>query len=141
MKTIEFDDSAWPVVKVTYSSNVDEGEFETLLDLVSGCQSRALREGQMLALIYDATSGYSASARVRRRQAEWIEEHKQATKDACAGIAFVFDSVVVRGVLTAILWMSEVHAPHKVFGTLEAASEWASLRVQAARTQRARLGS
>ena len=125
MQTIEFDDGSWPVVKITYDKQVDEDEFEELLDRVAATQARALGEGRQIALIYDASKGYSASARIRKRQAQWIEEHKDATRVACAGIAFVIDSVVVRGVLTAILWMSELNAPHKVFATSEAANAWA----------------
>ena len=42
----------------------------------------------------------------------------------CAGYAFVIDSAVVRGILTAILWLAPMPAPHVVVSTVEEGERW-----------------
>ena len=65
MKTILFDDSRWPLVLVRYSDHVDEDEFDTLLSLLDANIKRAMQVRAKTVLIYDSTSGYQASPRIR----------------------------------------------------------------------------
>ncbi len=124
MNTITFDESRWPLVVVRYDAKVDENEFEELLSRLDKNVRKAASARQKTALIYDSTSGYQASPRIRKRQAEWMKANAEATRLNCAGIGFVINSSLVRGVLTAILWLSDMPAPYTVVGTLAEAEDW-----------------
>jgi hypothetical protein len=124
MKTIAFDDSRWPLVIIRYGTEVDEQEFEELLRLLDENIKRSLAARHKTCVIYDSTSGYQASPRIRKRQAEWMKQQSMATRVSCAGIAFVITSAMVRGVLTAVLWLSELPTPYTVVGSMHEAERW-----------------
>lgn len=124
MKTILFDDSRWPLVVVRYSDHVDEDEFDELLRRLDDNIKRAMHARAKTVLIYDSTSGYQASPRIRKKQAEWMKQNAAMTRVNCVGIAFVITSAMVRGVLTAILWLSDMPSPYTVVATLPEAEKW-----------------
>lgn len=57
--------------------------------------------------------------------AEHGKTNKLRTAQRCVGIAFVFDSVLLRGVLTAVHWIHRSSTRTKVFATVDAAKVWA----------------
>ncbi len=124
MKTIEFDESRWPLITIRYQAQVDEREFDQLLELLERNIHRTVRTGQKTAVIYDSRSGWSAPPALRKKQAEWMKKHADITRKNCVGIAFVMNSTVVRGVLTAVLWLSDMPSPYRVVGTMSEAEEW-----------------
>jgi len=131
MKTITFDESRWPLVVVRYGVNVDENEFEELLSRLDKNVRRTAAARQKTTLIYDSTSGYQASPRIRKRQAEWMKANADITRLNCVGIGFVIDSSLVRGILTAILWLSDMPAPYTVVGTFAEAEQWCEKQLSA----------
>lgn len=145
MKTITFDESRWPLVVVRYGAQVDENEFEELLTRLDENVKRTAAARQKTTLIYDSSSGYQASPRIRKRQAEWMKDNADITRLNCVGIGFVINSSLVRGVLTAILWLSDMPAPYHVVGTLSEAEDWCEKQLAAhgvsiPKSAKARLG-
>jgi len=114
---IRLDTSQWPVVIVHFDGQWHDEEFETYLD---GMTEVLMRPG-VRALIYDASNCTSVSASQRRMKAEWMKQNRATISHCTAGIAFVLPGALVRGVLTAILWMSPLPAPHAVVASLDEA--------------------
>jgi hypothetical protein len=52
-------------------------------------------------------------------QAGWMKRHEVETRRGTAGIAFVIPSALVRGALTAILWLQPLACPHFVTANFE----------------------
>jgi hypothetical protein len=124
VKTIDFDDSRWPLITIRYAAQVDERDFDQLLALLDQNIQRTVRMRQKTAVIYDSRSGWSAPPAIRKKQADWMKKHADITRTNCVAIAFVMNSAVVRGVLTAVLWLSDMPTAYRVVGTVSEAEEW-----------------
>ncbi len=135
MKTIEYDDSRWPLVLIRYKAMVDEREFPTLLETQIASLQRGLREKTRICFIYDASLGYSASPKVRKLQAQWLETNMALLRLVTAGAVMVFTSPLTRGVLTAILWVTSIPYPITVVATVPEAEEWCNARLVKAGAQ------
>jgi hypothetical protein len=62
--------------------------------------------GDRAFIIIDARAGLRPPPAVRRIQAEWIKEHEALLAASMIGMAFVIESRMVRGALTAIFWVA-----------------------------------
>lgn len=131
MKTIDFDDSRFPLVRIRYAKEVDEDEFDQLLLLLDQNIRRATTARTKTALVYDSSSGYQASPRIRKKQADWMKQNSMQTRVNCVGVAFVITSSVVRGVLTAILWLSDMPVPYTVAATMQEAERFCEKHLSA----------
>jgi hypothetical protein len=123
----EVDDSRFPLVIVRYRGLLDDEAFEAYLQRLQEVRSR----GPNVAVL-DATHAGYLPASQRRRQAEWLREHAGMMRDNSLGTAFVIPSTLIRGVLTAILWIVPMPGPHVVVETHEQGEEWARARLHAA---------
>ncbi len=121
MGAIHIDDSRHPLVIVTFTGVATDAEFETYLDEMK----RNLERRRPTAMVLDATNAGSTPPTHRRRQAEWLKEHEALLKQYSAGTAFVITSPLVRGALTAILWVQPMPASHTVVATRHEAEKWA----------------
>ncbi|HSC89002.1 MAG TPA: hypothetical protein VLC09_17090 [Polyangiaceae bacterium] len=127
---LSFDESRWPLIVVTYPEDTTEAEFVEHLGKLSANIRRTAAAQSQTALIYDITSGYRAPARVRQQQADWMKANASQIKGHCAGIAFVMTSSLVRGALTAILWMSAMPTAYTVVATVAEAESWCADRLR-----------
>ena len=67
---------------------------------------------------------------MRSLQAEWIEQNRELLRAVCAGMGFVVPSNgVVRGALTAILWLAPIPVHTTVHASMEEALDWAITEV------------
>ena len=57
--------------------------------------------------------------------ADWLNTCRPMLDECLVGVAFVMPSVLVRGALTAIFWLSRLSAPHVVYKDLDDALGWA----------------
>ena len=121
MPAIEIDDSRWPMVLVTFTGVAPEPEFDDYLRRMS----QYLARKQTIVTVLDASKSGATPATQRRKQAEWMRENDAALRRHSAGTAFVISSAVVRGVLTAILWMQPIPQEHVVVATMPEALRWA----------------
>jgi hypothetical protein len=67
--------------------------------------------------------------RGRSLQAEWMKLHAAEIRLNTLGIAFVISSPLVRGALTAILWLQPLACPHLVTADLDQGIAWARQKV------------
>lgn len=122
----EFDLTDWPLALVIYRGMADDASFEAYLDRLLQTYQR----GERFALVLDSTQSGVLPSSLRRRQAEWIKEHAELVSRRCAGIAFVIDSPLHRGVLSAILWFYPIPTVSTVVSTRTAAMAWARARLR-----------
>jgi hypothetical protein len=118
---IQFDETRFPIVVVKFAGTATDAEFGDYLSTMS----RMLGKKQVTATILDATEAGATSALQRRRQADWLKKNADVLKLYSVGTAFVITSPLVRGALTAILWVQPMPAPHTLVATLPEAEAWA----------------
>jgi hypothetical protein len=121
MGTYRFDDSRYPLVVVTFLGGLTDEAFDEYLRQMSGLLTRRSKNVTLL----DARDAESPSAKQRQKQAEWLKANREALKEYSLGTAFVISSAMVRGALTAILWMTPMPAAHAVVGTFDEGERWA----------------
>ena len=114
-----FDDSSHPVVRVTMEGELTDAQFAAYLaDL-----DRNLRRREYTVVVLDALKAESTPARQRRMQAEWMKTNEGLLRRYTLGTVMMLGSPVMRGVLTAILWIQPIPTPYAVVGSLEEAAE------------------
>lgn len=118
---IHTDDTRHPLVVVTFEGDLTDQE---LAHHHTEMESRVLARRRISATLVDATNVRSVTARQRRMQAEWIEKNEETLARFSVGSAFVITSSLVRGTLTAILWLKPMPTPHVVVSTFAEAEAW-----------------
>lgn len=124
---IQFDVSRHPVVQVRFSGALEDAEMLRYLEDMD----RVLQRREMYGAIFDARDVTSVSPKQRRIQADWLEKNESLLRDYAAGYAFVITSQLIRGVLTAILWLKPMPSEHVVVATVEEAERWLGVRIRA----------
>lgn len=124
---IEFDERRWPLVRVTFRGTAADDVFDAYLARMSAL----VRRGERIATVLDARRAGGTPAVQRRKQAAWQAHHADELRKNVVGTAFVIDLPIIRGVLTAILWLSPLPQPHVVVATLDEADRWALERLHA----------
>lgn len=127
MGSITIDEGRFPLVTVTFVGDVSNDEFKAYLERLD----RLLARGEPNAMVMDARRSARSPAIQRKLQADWIKEREALLRRLSCGTAFVITSPLVRGVLTAILWLQPMPQPHTVVATPEEAEAWAIAKLRA----------
>lgn len=114
---------------VTYDGVVGDAEFAQHLE---GLTQLLAERAHSVATILDASTAGVNPATQRRMQAEWLKAHDSVLQATGLGTAIVIRSALVRGILTAILWMAPIPGDHVVFPTYAEAEEWALRQIREA---------
>lgn len=121
------DDSRWPLAVLTPTR---EHVVQLLHDDVAWL--RALLERRApFAVTIDLRDAAVLNAGERAIWARFIEEATSSIRLHLAGVAFVADSPVLRGMLTAIFWVRPLPTEHVVVETLHDATVWCDARIRA----------
>lgn len=115
-----YDDSRSPLLIITSTGDATDQEFDAYLTRMT----QLLDRGQRYAILFDARHAGRPPPKQRQKQAEWMKTHAPSLRAHNAGIAFVIDNAIVRGALTAILWLSPMASPHRVVATMEQGEHW-----------------
>ena len=129
MSSIRFEDTRWPLAVITFEGEPSDADFDGYLATLARYIGRADRERIRYGCVLDATTVTGLSASQRKRMGDWMRTHAVETERACAGIAFVISSGVVRGLLTAIFWLAPMPTAHTVVATRAEAERWVLGRV------------
>jgi len=124
----EYDDSAFPLVLVRPARIVTDDQNAAFLAALA----RPLLRRERYAMVVDATRLDAGTAPQRRKLADWIREHRALGRLYVLGTGVVMPSPVVRGALTAVLWLQPATAPVSVTSTMAEAERWAVERLVAA---------
>jgi hypothetical protein len=111
----------WPLVSLTAEGDIAPADLDRHLIEYGALFQRNLP----FAVVYDATKVGKIDAYTRRRYAEFHQENNENFRRLCRGIGFVINSSLVRGALTAVLWMVDFPFPYKIFATRDEAAAWA----------------
>ena len=120
--SIVFDDSAWPLLRITFQGATTDEEFEAYLrryddDYLSRNETYAVN------LITVPELGMAKAAHAKM-QGKWIAEREETIGRLCAGLAFVLQSPLQRGVLRAMLSIQGFPCPYKTFKTVSEGEVW-----------------
>jgi hypothetical protein len=126
MGVIRIDDSRFPLVLVTFQGPATDDEFDAYL----GGMSRILEGRKRNVTILDARLAASPPAKQRAKQADWLKTNRVLLQQYSCGSVFIIKSTMIRGALTAILWIAPMSVPHAVVSTLEEAERWALGRLR-----------
>ena len=120
---IALDASRWPVVVVTPPkvalTDADIDEF-----MERWIQTTRSHAGRYVC-IHDVRDAPPMSAAHRKKMTDLMNDFRSELAVDCAGVVMVFDSALMRAMLTAFLWMFRPPYPTEVRPTLDDAIRWA----------------
>lgn len=125
---IHVDASRLPLVVLRFEGAPSDEEFSRYLDEVAREVFALDRPHGMLV---DAARLTSMSAKQRRMQADWMAKHDATVRRNSAGNALVITSPLIRGALTAILWIRPMPSEHVVVSTYAEAEHWILAKLRA----------
>lgn len=106
------------------SEGIEDAALMTALDV----SARMIDErGGRYSLVLDNRLARHMSATQRKVIADDMAKHAERTKRLCLGTAFVFDSALMRGILTAVFWLRQPEVETRVFGDFDEAMSWAGV--------------
>jgi len=123
----------------TYYGAATDAQYRAHLEEMDALVESNLRDSsRRWAVIVDASRWLKSTARQRQMHAEWMKRHEEVMRGRTAGIAFVIESALVRGGLTAVLWLAPLPCPHVVVKTLDDAIVWCEQKLCEMRMSAAR---
>ncbi len=125
--TVDASDDA--LLRITFVGAVNDHEFDAYL----GAYRAFLERGTRYVVLLDASNATVPTPPQRRLQAEFIRIDKPRLAVQCLGGAFVIQSAVVRGGLTAILWLQPLPFDYVLVKTLAEGEAWCRDRLAARR--------
>lgn len=124
----EIDESMWPVLLIRpkpMEMSIEE------LEVAFRYYDRILeRRRERYAVVFDNREVKHLSAAHRSRIARYNEENEERARVYCRGLAFTITSPIVRGMMTAILWIKRPPVETRTFEELDAALSWAGEQVR-----------
>lgn len=104
---------------------IDAATLRGHLEEQTAEMQKSAKLGRKVFLIIEARDGNRPPPEVRKLQAEWMQEHSELIAATCLGMAFVIESRLVRGALTAIFWVTPSPVPYSVHPSLKEALDHA----------------
>jgi hypothetical protein len=126
--SVEIDESRFPLVIVSFRGAVRDEVFRDYLERMTALVTR----GEKNVVIMDAREAGRTPPIQRKMQAEWLDANRRELSRNSLGTAFVITSAFVRGVLTAIFWLTSMPSAHTVVKTYAEAEDWAFARLREA---------
>ena len=126
---IETDTSRWPLVVVTLP-----GERVTLDEVNRFVQDQRdmLTRGEPHALLCDGRNTLVFPPDQRKVMADWLQEAEPMNRAHTVCLAIVLSNPLVRGALTAVMWLREPACETRTFATISEAEQWCLSRLRVA---------
>ena len=118
------DTCEWPLIVVRAPAAVDDVQLRSFITRYQQLLADSSGPYVLVMDLRAMTSQFSPSQR-KMLAAESPERHR------CQGNALVFDSVLMRAMLKAVLWLRPEHHETRVFRHLDAALDWGRARCAA----------
>ena len=123
MAIIDLDLNAWPIVVTRPRGGVLQDH--ELTDYLERFRAEISRRRGVYVSVLDLRESPTLTPTQRRTISNGMDEDIASHKQ-CVGAALIFESAMMRGLLTAILWVRQPKHELKVFGDLDAAKVWAA---------------
>jgi len=124
--SIEVREDLAPLYVITFVGVPTDAQFDAYLEKLTRITTRI----DSRALIYDASNAGGTPPSQRKKMAEWMKRYEAQVRAGTVGTAFVLPSAIMRGVLTAILWVQPMACPHHVVATMAEAKSWCNDRLK-----------
>lgn len=112
--------SRWPLAIVTFPDLVvTDEDVRSFVDE----QRAMLHRKEPHVVITDARKARVISPAQRKMLVDWLTEAEPLNKRYTLAMSIVIDSAIVRGALTAVMWMKEPPVPIKTYGSLREAGD------------------
>lgn len=92
-------------------------------------KQRQLNDTRKAVAVVEFLGEYKADPVARRLQADWMKENTELLRMVTGSMAFVVPNGVLRGALTAVLWVSPLPMPVGLHENMELALDWAIAEV------------
>ena len=113
--------NAWPLLIVRWP----EGDvLDADLDQYQRESEADLYRGEIHCIMHDSRNALGLSAAQRKSIASHLEEHQDAITRWTAAVAIVTPSALIRGMITAVSWLTGTPCPQKTFATEQEAHAW-----------------
>jgi len=126
MSYFEMEDKDFPVVTIRFTGKPDEDTFEEYLQTLDALYDR----GEVFGIVFDAREALNLPHKLRKRQAEWMDDNAARIKAQLAGTAFVISSAFIRSVIRAIFAIRAMPAPYTVVESIEEAERWVRNKIE-----------
>lgn len=120
MGQVIFDEANGPLFRMTYQGVCDDAEWQAHIDQMS----EWARRGDKYAVLIDARQVGRVSPVQRKSIVEWINRDRQHLTTNCSAGALIFSSPIQHGLWTAIVWVTPIPIPVKVFRDAPTAEAW-----------------
>jgi hypothetical protein len=108
-----------------------EASDEELAAFVQARESWAARAHYPVAWVVELSNLTKANAKQRRTFAEHLKRFERHDVQWNAGSALIVPSAWLRGLVTAVFWISPPKFPHQTFAKRTDALEWAQMQLDA----------
>lgn len=127
MQEVTLDISSWPILVATFgvTRGPSRADMEAFTREVEGHYRR--REPLSFIIVIR----HQSDAKGRRVIADWTRSNVERIRLYNRGVAYVADSAITRGSLTALFWLAKPVYQYVVLSTVEEAREWCTKRLQA----------
>ena len=123
---LKVDLSQNPIVYVHWRGPVSNDEMADYLAELTSFVRRP-EQGRHV-LIYDAR-GARPTATQRAMQGAWMKDNFELLAQRGLGTVFIFDNALIRGALTAVLWISRMPTDYTIVASQSEADRWAHERL------------
>jgi hypothetical protein len=120
---IGLDVSRWPVVIVTPPASVSN---EQLDHFFAAFDRDVASRKRRYSIVLDLRRCQGMPAAQRKMLTDRMQRGEDRARVFCVASALVFESALLRSLLTAIMWVREPPNPVKIFATVDEGAEWAS---------------
>lgn len=115
-----FDESAWPILLISYPPNYAYDDVEKhLMVILSHLERR-----QLFALVFDLRGTRVFTASERQLLWRFLKTHRLLLERYCFSTVVVTENRLHRAVLSAFAWMVNLPFVMKTYPTLEASRDW-----------------
>jgi hypothetical protein len=126
MGRVIFDETAKPLMRMSYQGLCDDAEWKRHINVMSDWA----RRGELYGVVIDAREVGHVPATQRRGIMDWISSDRNHLERNCAGGALVFASALQQGLWTAISWVTPSPIPVKIFRDIPSAEAWLNRQLQ-----------
>ena len=122
-----------PLTLMRPSGTPSDEELAEALRAITEFLEGELRAQRRGVMIVDMSRAGALRAGQRRIASDWMKDNNHIYKHVAIGSALIIASSIVRGVLTALLWVSPIDMPYESCSNLDDAVRWAITRLEAER--------
>lgn len=121
MAAIDVDESRWPLVVIRWPAGaISDADIDAFLE----ASMAQLARGERFGSLHDGVRASGLDGKQRKRMSDHVNRNRGLLERWHVAAAIVASSAVVRGMITAINWVSPPPFPQRQFATRAEAEAW-----------------